>query len=109
MSIIHKITTYLKRSYFLGFPFFRDDKLSKWRSESRLRSYLEESYSHILDIDRFLFLMVFFLMGIGLVQIYSASYIYATDTYNNGLFFFKKQLLFCWGRVDFNAPYFISP
>ena len=33
-------------------------------------------------------------MGIGLVQIYSASYIYATDTYNNGLFFFQKQLLF---------------
>ena len=33
-------------------------------------------------------------MGIGLVQIYSASYIYATDTYNDGLFFFQKQLLF---------------
>ena len=52
------------------------------------------SFKNVLEIDRFLFIMVFFLMGIGLVQIYSASYIYATDTYNNGLFFFQKQLLF---------------
>ena len=52
------------------------------------------SFKNVLEIDRFLFIMVFFLMGIGLVQIYSASYIYATDTYNDGLFFFQKQLLF---------------
>lgn len=52
------------------------------------------SFKNVLEIDRFLFIMIFFLMGIGLVQIYSASYIYATDTYNNGLFFFQKQLLF---------------
>ena len=52
------------------------------------------SFKNALEIDRFLFLMVFFLMGIGLVQIYSASYIYATDTYENGLFFFQKQFLF---------------
>ena len=52
------------------------------------------SFKNVLEVDRFLFLMIFFLMGIGLVQIYSASYIYATDTYDDGLFFFKKQLLF---------------
>ena len=52
------------------------------------------SFKNVLEIDRFLFIMVFFLMGIGLVQIYSASYIYATDTYNDGLFFFQKQFLF---------------
>ena len=33
-------------------------------------------------------------MGVGLVQIYSSSFIYATDIYGDGLFFFKKQLLF---------------
>ena len=49
---------------------------------------------NFFQVDRFLFLLIFFLMGIGLVQIYSASYIYATDHYNNGLFFFKKQFLF---------------
>ena len=37
---------------------------------------------------------IFFLMGVGLVQIYSSSFIYATDMYGDGLFFFKKQLLF---------------
>ncbi len=52
------------------------------------------SFKNVLEIDRFLFIMIFFLMGIGLVQIYSASYIYATDIYNDGLFFFQKQLLF---------------
>ncbi len=33
-------------------------------------------------------------MGIGLVQVYSSSYVFAIETYNDGLFFFKKQLLF---------------
>lgn len=41
-----------------------------------------------------LLLTLFALMGIGLVQVYSSSYVFAIETYNDGLFFFKKQLLF---------------
>ncbi len=33
-------------------------------------------------------------MGIGLVLIYSASFIFATETYGDGLYFFKRQLIF---------------
>ncbi len=39
-------------------------------------------------------LCIFFLSGLGLVQVYSSSYIFATEHYNNGLYFFNKQLIF---------------
>ena len=48
----------------------------------------------IEDKGLFLLTSIFFLMGVGLVQIYSSSFIYATDIYEDGLFFFKKQLLY---------------
>ncbi|MBX7231698.1 MAG: putative lipid II flippase FtsW [Bdellovibrionales bacterium] len=42
-----------------------------------------------------LLLALFFLMGFGLVQVYSSSYLYALESYGgDGLFFFKKQILF---------------
>lgn len=41
-----------------------------------------------------LFLSVVALFGIGLVQVYSSSYIFATESFGDGLFFFKKQILF---------------
>lgn len=34
------------------------------------------------------------LLGVGLVQVYSSSYIYATESFGDGLFFFKKQVVF---------------
>ncbi len=46
------------------------------------------------QIDRGLFLAIVFLMGLGLVQIYSSSYIFAIESFNDGLFFVKKQALF---------------
>ncbi len=33
-------------------------------------------------------------MGLGLVQVYSSSYIFAIEKYNDGFFFIKKQFLF---------------
>ena len=33
-------------------------------------------------------------MGLGLVQVYSSSYIFATEVHGDGLFFFRKQVLF---------------
>ena len=41
-----------------------------------------------------LLLSVLALLGIGVVQVYSSSYVLATETYGDGLFFFKRQLLF---------------
>ncbi len=41
-----------------------------------------------------LFVSLFALLGIGLVQVYSSSYIFAIEAYNDGLYFFKKQALF---------------
>lgn len=46
------------------------------------------------QLDRGLFLAIVFLMGLGLVQIYSSSYIFAIESFNDGLFFVKKQALF---------------
>ena len=39
-------------------------------------------------------LCIFFLSGLGLIQVYSSSYIFATENYNNGLYFFNRQLIF---------------
>ncbi|MNJ99781.1 Lipid II flippase FtsW [compost metagenome] len=41
-----------------------------------------------------LFLAVIALLGIGLVQVYSSSFIFAIESYGDGLFFFKRQLAF---------------
>ncbi len=45
-------------------------------------------------LDRGLLLAVLGLIGIGLVQVYSSSFIFATESRGDGLFFFKKQLAF---------------
>jgi len=34
------------------------------------------------------------LLGVGLVQVYSSSFVFATESYGDGLYFFKRQLLF---------------
>jgi len=47
-----------------------------------------------MKLDRGILLAVFFLLGLGLVQVYSSSYIFATEIHGDGLFFFRKQLLF---------------
>ena len=49
---------------------------------------LQTSYS------RNILLCIFFLAGLGLVQVYSSSYIFATENYGNGLYFFNRQLIF---------------
>lgn len=41
-----------------------------------------------------LFLAVLLFIGIGLVQVYSSSFIFATESYGDGLYFFKRQFIF---------------
>jgi len=43
-------------------------------------------------IDKRLLLVIFFFLGLGLVQVYSSSYIFAMEKYSDGLFIFKRQL-----------------
>lgn len=45
-------------------------------------------------IDRSLFLAVIFLVGLGLVQVYSSGFIFAIEKYDDGLFFVRRQFLF---------------
>jgi cell division protein FtsW len=41
-----------------------------------------------------LFLSITALFGIGLMQVYSSSYIFATESYGDGLYFLKRQFIF---------------
>ena len=41
-----------------------------------------------------LFLAIMVLLGIGLVQVYSSSYVLASEIHGDGLYFFKRQVLF---------------
>ncbi len=43
-----------------------------------------------------LLLVIIALMGAGLVQVYSSSYIFATENYGDGLYFFKRQFAFAF-------------
>lgn len=45
-------------------------------------------------LDKGILLSVLFLVGFGLVQVYSSSFIYATDHFNDGHHFFLKQFTF---------------
>ncbi len=48
--------------------------------------------THFLTSSLFLALVAMF--GIGLMQVYSSSYIFATESYGDGLYFFKRQFIF---------------
>jgi cell division protein FtsW len=45
-------------------------------------------------LDPHLFFVTMTLMGLGLVQVYSTSFMFASESLSDGLFFFKRQLLF---------------
>ena len=44
--------------------------------------------------SRNILLCLFFFAGLGLVQVYSSTYIFAQENFASGLYFFKKQFLF---------------
>lgn len=48
----------------------------------------------IRRLDTGLLLAIIALMGVGLVQVYSSSYIFAIESFGNGLFFFQRQFVF---------------
>ncbi len=58
-----------------------------------MRSSLIESRL-LKSLSSSLLLAIIALLGIGVVQVYSSSYVLATENYGDGLFFFKRQLIF---------------
>lgn len=58
-----------------------------------MRPSLSES-SLLKSLSSSLLLAIIALLGIGVVQVYSSSYVLATENYGDGLFFFKRQLFF---------------
>lgn len=52
------------------------------------------SSSRVVHLDRGLLIVLFLLLGFGLVQVYSSSLIYSVESYNNGLHFFTRQMAF---------------
>jgi cell division protein FtsW len=50
-------------------------------------------------LDRGLLLVIFALIGIGLVQVYSSSFIFAIESRGDALYFFKRQLVFSFIAV----------
>ena len=55
------------------------------KEPQRLKSY---------NYSRGLLLILLILFGLGLVQVYSSSYIFAIEKFDNGFLFFQKQLIF---------------
>ncbi len=59
-----------------------------------MKNIFKRLVSEFEVIDRLSLWTILFLLGFGLIQIYSSSYILGADLKSDGLFFVKKQLLF---------------
>jgi cell division protein FtsW len=46
------------------------------------------------NLDKNILLVILFLLGLGLVQVYSSSFIFATEVYGDGLYFFRRQAIY---------------
>ncbi|MAF92039.1 MAG: cell division protein FtsW [Bdellovibrionaceae bacterium] len=73
----------------------KNSSTSSAKSSKRGRNPFSSLFrTKISEVDFDLFLVFFLFLGIGLVQVYSTSFIFATERLNDGLFFFKKQAIF---------------
>lgn len=59
-----------------------------------MKSIFKKLFSEFEVVDRLSLWTILFLLGFGLIQVYSSSYILGTDLKDDGLFFVKKQLIF---------------
>jgi cell division protein FtsW len=60
------------------------------KKKSKTYNVLENSQSHSLIITSLV------LIALGLIQVYSSSFIFSIETYDDGLYFFKRQCLFAF-------------
>lgn len=56
--------------------------------------FLKSIPDRISEADRTILWIVMCLLGLGLVQVYTSSYVLAIDKHNDGLYYLKKQALF---------------
>jgi cell division protein FtsW len=49
---------------------------------------------NFLELDRTMLLTILTLIGVGIILVYSSSFIFAIESRNDGYFFFKKQLAY---------------
>lgn len=49
---------------------------------------------HFLALDRTILLTILTLMGVGIIFVYSSSFIFAIESRSDGFFYFKKQVIF---------------
>lgn len=54
-------------------------------------NFLKKSF---LELDRTILLTVLTLLGVGIILVYSSSFIFAIETRSDGFFYFKKQLVY---------------
>lgn len=59
-----------------------------------MKNILKTIPQKIASVDRTILWIVLCLLGLGIVQVYSSSYVLAVDKYSDGLFYVKKQMLF---------------
>ena len=57
-------------------------------------AFVKRHNRYVKAHEKNLYLVLFFIVTFGLIQVYSSSYIFAVDKYGDGLLFFRKQLLF---------------
>src|SRR5699024_10406095 len=61
-----------------------------------IQKIFKKQYEHYMKI----LVLTLLLLSIGLMMVYSASYVWATYSYGDHLYFFKRQLFFvCIGMV----------
>lgn len=56
--------------------------------------FLKSIPDRISEADRTILWIVMCLLGLGLIQVYTSSYVLAIDKHNDGLFYLKKQAIF---------------
>jgi cell division protein FtsW len=59
-----------------------------------MMTQIKKIFADFETVDRMSLWTILFLLGFGLIQVYSSSYILGTDLRDDGLFFVKKQFLF---------------
>ncbi len=93
-----------------------DINRSRSRERRNVRSDFKRTHSNSYSgtveklrkgrIDYFILLATIFLVLFGVVMVFSASYYYAKNTYNDTLYFFKRQAI--WGVIGFICMIFVS-
>ncbi|PIU00110.1 MAG: putative lipid II flippase FtsW [Bdellovibrionales bacterium CG10_big_fil_rev_8_21_14_0_10_45_34] len=61
-----------------------------------LANFKESSLRFFQSVDQNLFLVLLSVVGFGVVQVYSTSFIYATELIGDGLYFARRQFLFAF-------------